>query len=606
MESSVKTAKKYDMSGAPTKHESLKKWVVDCAELCQPDAIVWINGSEEEKKQLEAQAVASGELIELNQDEWPGCFYHRTATNDVARTEHLTFICTSKKEDVGPTNNWMSPADAYTKAGEYLKSAMKGRTMYVIPFSMGPIGSPFAKIGVELTDSIYVVLNMRIMTRIGEKVLEVLGTKGEFTKCLHSKAELDINKRLILHFPEDNAIWSVNSGYGGNVLLGKKCLALRIASYQAQKEGWLAEHMLIMGVEDPDGNITYVAAAFPSACGKTNLAMLIPPESLRHKGYRIWTVGDDISWMRIDSDGGLWAVNPESGFFGVAPGTNYKTNPSAMETVKKDTIFTNVLLKKDKTIWWEGMDGDIPESGINWEGKEWKPGMTDEKGNKVVGAHANSRFTAPTRNCPSISKRTEHHHGVPISAIIFGGRRISTAPLVYEAFSWQHGVFMGATMASERTAAQVGTLGEVRRDPMAMLPFCGYNMGRYFQHWLNMGKKMTNAPKIFHVNWFKTNEHGKFMWPGFGENLRVLEWIIDRCHRTAGANKTEIGFIPRQQDMDLKGLDISEESLKGLLTINKDEWRNEANGIEQFFGTFGADMPTELKTELSELKKRLG
>ena len=597
---------KYTLIGAPTEHEELKQWILQCAELCQPEQIVWIDGSKDENKKLEGEALATGEIIELNQEEWPGCFYHLTATNDVARTEHLTYICTAVQDEAGPTNNWMSPQEGYRKTAEYLKGSMRGRTMYVIPFSMGPIGSPFSKIGIELTDSIYVVLNMKIMTRVGKKVLTTLGRNGEFTKCLHSKADLDINKRLIMHFPEDNTIWSVGSGYGGNVLLGKKSLALRIASYMARKEGWLAEHMLIMGVEDPDGNITYLAAAFPSACGKTNLAMLIPPEGLRHKGYRTWIVGDDIAWMRIDTDGGLWAINPEYGFFGVAPGTNYKSNANAMKTIQKNTIFTNVLLKKDKTVWWEGMDGDVPEEGTNWEGKPWKPGMTDEKGNKIFGAHPNSRFTAPLSQCPTASRRIDQHHGVPISAIIFGGRRNSLTPLVYESFSWQHGVFLGATMASERTAAQFGKQGEVRRDPMAMLPFCGYNIGEYFQHWLNMGKKMEKAPKIFHVNWFKTNEHGKFIWPGFSENMRVLEWIIGRCDRTTGANKTEIGFIPRVQDLDLKGLDVSEEYMQNLLSISKDEWKAETADIEKFFGTLGKTLPVELKTELAELKKRLG
>ncbi len=590
---------------SPSKNKILNAWVLKMAAMCQPDNIVWVDGSEEEKKRLEQEALSTGELVELDQKEWPGCFYHRTATNDVARTEHLTYICTPTKNEAGITNNWMSPKDGYKKAGDIFKGAMKGRTMYVIPFSMGPVGSPFSKIGVELTDSIYVVLNMRIMTRIGTPVLDKLGMSDDFTRCLHSKADLNVDRRLILHFPQDNTIWSVGSGYGGNVLLGKKCLALRIASYLAKNEGWMAEHMLIMGVEDPSGHIIYVAAAFPSACGKTNLAMLIPPEGLKHKGYRIWTVGDDISWMRIDTDGGLWAINPEAGFFGVAPGTNMKSNPNAMTTVRRDTIFTNVLLTHDKKVWWEGMDGPVPESGINWEGKEWKPGMVDEKGNKVLGAHPNSRFTAPLAQCPSISNRLEHHHGVPISAIVFGGRRALLAPLVYESFNWQHGVYVGATMASERTAAQFGKQGEVRRDPMAMLPFCGYNMGKYFKHWLEMGKKMTKAPKIFHVNWFRTDENGKFMWPGFGENLRVLEWIMDRCRRTAGAQKTAIGFIPRPQDIDMTDLELPEETLNRLLSIDPQAWAEETDGVEKFFVDFGKDMPAELKEELKSLRERL-
>jgi phosphoenolpyruvate carboxykinase (GTP) len=443
----------------PTEHMRLKAWVSEMAALCKPDHIVWIDGSEEEKKRLEDEAVATGEIIRLNAEKLPGCFYHRTAVNDVARTEHLTYICTKKKEDAGPTNNWMAPKDAYKKASAYFRASMKGRTMYVIPFSMGPVGSPFNKVGVESTDSIYVVLNMRIMTRIGQKVLDFLGTDGEFTKCLHSKADLDIDKRLILHFPEENTIWSVGSGYGGNVLLGKKCLSLRIASYLAKQEGWLAEHMLIMGIEEPNGHVEYIAAAFPSACGKTNLAMLIPPDGLKAKGYKIWTVGDDIAWMRIDTDGALWAINPEAGFFGVAPGTNSKTNPNAMAMIKKNTIFTNVLLKKDFTVWWEDGDEPAPGKGIDWQGRPWKPGLKGEGGDIIKGAHPNSRFTAPASQCPSISFRLEHHHGVPISAIVFGGRRAHIAPLVYESFSWQHGVYVGATMASERTAAQFGNQG---------------------------------------------------------------------------------------------------------------------------------------------------
>lgn len=588
-----------------TSHEELKHWVAEMAALCKPDQIVWIDGSVEEKKRLEDEAVATGEVIRLNQQKMPGCFYHRTALNDVARTEHLTYICTKKKESAGPNNNWMAPKDAYKKASVYFKGSMKGRTMYVIPFSMGPVGSPFSKIGVELTDSIYVVLNMRIMTRIGQKVLDQLGENGEFTRCLHSKADLDIEKRLILHFPEDNAIWSVGSGYGGNVLLGKKCLSLRIASFQAKQEGWLAEHMLIMGIEEPNGHVEYIAAAFPSACGKTNLAMLIPPEGLKVKGYKIWTVGDDIAWMRIDSDGALWAINPEAGFFGVAPGTNSKSNPSAMETIKKDTIFTNVLLKKDFTVWWEDGDEPPPSEGVDWQGKQWKPGIKDEKGNVIKGAHPNSRFTAPASQCPSISFRLEHHHGVPISAIVFGGRRAHVAPLVYETFDWEHGVYVGATMASERTAAQFGKQGEVRRDPMAMLPFCGYHMGEYFGHWLNIGRKLQKKPKIFHVNWFKVDEQGKFLWPGYGENLRVLEWILDRCNDRGQTVKTPIGFVPAPESLDLTGLYISKETLKALLDIDRFDWVREMEGQKEFLDTFGDKLPDEIWAQWEEQNKRL-
>jgi phosphoenolpyruvate carboxykinase (GTP) len=573
--------------------------------LCHPDRIVWIDGSDAQKKQLTKEAIATGEMLELNQQKLSGCLYHRTAINDVARTEHLTYICTRKQEDAGPTNNWMPPAEAYSKAKGYFQGAMKGRTMYVIPFSMGPVGSPFSKIGVELTDSIYVVLNMLIVTRAGNAVLEKLGADGAFTKGLHSKANLDANKRMILHFPEDNAIWSVGSGYGGNVLLGKKCLALRIASFAAKEENWMAEHMLIMGIEDPSGYIGYIAAAFPSACGKTNLAMLIPPKGLQIKGYRIWTVGDDIAWMRVDTDGSLWAINPEKGFFGVAPGTNSKTNANAVATIQKNTIFTNVLLKKDKTVWWEGADGSVPKEGTDWTGKPWKPGQVDEGGNPIRGAHPNSRFTAPISQCPSITNRIEHHHGVPISAIIFGGRRATTSPLVYEATTWQHGVFIGATMASERTAAQYGKQGEVRRDPMAMLPFCGYNMADYFRHWLKMGKLMTRPPKVFHVNWFRTDENGDFLWPGFGENLRVLEWIIGRCRSKVDAVQTPIGYIPNMKDLDMTGLKLPKNALKKLFEIKKQEWLAEVESQKKFFAVFGKNLPKEILQEHLALEKRI-
>jgi phosphoenolpyruvate carboxykinase (GTP) len=584
---------------------TLEKWVKQQARLTQPDKIVWIDGSEEQKQQLEREAIASGEIIELNQEKLPGCFLHRSAPDDVARTEHLTFICTKKKRAAGPTNNWMSPRSAYRKAKAIFKGAMAGRTMYVVPFSMGPVGSPFSKIGVELTDSIYVVLNMLIMTRCGEAVVKQLEKTSEFTKCLHSRAGLDINKRLILHFPEDNTIWSVGSGYGGNVLLGKKCLSLRIASFLGRKEGWLAEHMLIMGIEEPNGHIEYIAAAFPSACGKTNLTMLVPPEGLKRKGYRIWTVGDDIAWMRIDSDGALWAINPETGFFGVAAKTNSKTNPNMVETIKNNTIYTNVLLKPDGTVWWEEADGEVPASGIDWQGRPWKPGMKDSQGNIIKGAHPNSRFTTPILNCPSASFRLDHHHGVPISAIIFGGKRSHLAPLVYESFNWQHGVFVGATMASELTAAQVGKLGQVRRDPMAMLPFCGYNMADYFRHWLEMGKRMIKPPKIFHVNWFRTDAEGKFLWPGFRENLRVLEWILDRCNNKVEAVETAIGYLPRAADIDMTGLKLSAGALEELLRIEKKDWLEELKGIKKFFKQFKKDLPEELWQEYEALTRRL-
>ena len=593
------------MTNFPTHNKKLIEWVKKMARLCEPDNIVWIDGSEDQKKIIEQEAVSGNEITPLNPEKLPGCFLHRSQPDDVARTEHLTYICTKRKRAAGSNNNWMRPAVAYRKAKAIFQSAMRGRTMYVIPFSMGPTGSPFSKIGVELTDSRYVVLNMLIMTRVGELVLRQLEKNDVFTKCLHSKAQLDINKRLILHFPEDNTIWSVGSGYGGNVLLGKKCLSLRIASFIARKEKWLAEHMLIMGIEEPNGHIEYIAAAFPSACGKTNLAMLLPPEGLKRKGYRIWTVGDDIAWMRVDSDGALWAINPETGFFGVAPGTNSKTNPSMVEAIKKNTIYTNVLLKPDKTVWWEGADGEVPESGIDWQGRPWKPGMVDNNGKPVLGAHPNSRFTAPILNCPSLSFRLEQHHGVPISAIIFGGRRQHLTPLVYESFSWQHGVFVGASMASELTAAQVGKLGQTRRDPMAMLPFCGYNMADYFRHWLELGSRMIKAPKIFHVNWFRTDKEGKFLWPGFAENLRVLEWILDRCNNRVDAVKTAVGYLPNLSDIDLTGLGLPSGTLEKLLSIDKNEWREELKGIKIFFKQFKKDLPLQLWQEYEELSARL-
>ena len=593
------------MDKFPTHNKRLIDWVKKMVRLCEPDNIVWIDGSQAQRQLLEREAISDNEIMRLNQEKLPGCFLHRTAIDDVARTEHLTFICTKRKRDAGPTNNWMSPLTAYKKAREIFKGAMAGRTMYVVPFSMGPVGSSFSKIGVELTDSRYVVLNMLIMTRAGEAVLRQLEKEDNFTRCLHSKAQLDINKRLILHFPEDNTIWSVGSGYGGNVLLGKKCLSLRIASFIAKREKWLAEHMLIMGIEEPNGHIEYIAAAFPSACGKTNLAMLVPPEGLKVKGYRIWTVGDDIAWMRVDSDGSLWAINPETGFFGVAPGTNSKSNPNMMEAIKKNTIYTNVLLKTDGTVWWEGGDGEQPGEGIDWQARPWKPGMTDSRGKPVLGAHPNSRFTAPILNCPSVSFRLEQHHGVPISAIVFGGRRAHVAPLVYESFSWQHGVFVGATMASERTAAQVGELGGLRRDPMAMLPFCGYTMADYFRHWLEMGRRMAKPPKIFHVNWFRTDEKGKFLWPGFGENLRVLEWILDRCNNKVGAAAAPIGYVPRASDIDMTGLKLSEGVLEKLLAVNKKDWLEELKGIKKFFRQFKRDLPLELWQEYDALYSRL-
>lgn len=586
-------------------HEKLHRWVREMADLCKPETIYWCDGSEAEKERLRGKALSTGEFIELNQSKLPGCLLHRTAENDVARTEHLTFVCTSAKEDAGPTNNWMAPDEAYARAREIFAGSMKGRTMYVIPFSMGPVGSPFSKIGVQLTDSIYVVENMRIMTRMGSKVLDYLGTKGEFTKCLHSKADLDLNRRLILHFPEDNTIWSVGSGYGGNVLLGKKCLALRMASYQARQEGWMAEHMLIMGVEEPNGRIEYLAAAFPSACGKTNLAMLVPPQGLRQKGYRIWTVGDDIAWMRIDTDGRLWGINPEIGMFGVAPGTNSKTNPNAMAAIKRNTIYTNVALKPDGTVWWEGGEEQPPFEAIDWRGRNWKPEMKDEEGNTMPAAHPNSRFTTPLSQIPSISFRLEQHHGVPTSAVIFGGRRAHLAPLVYQAFSWQHGVYVGATIASEITPAQYGNQGQLRRDPMAMLPFCGYNLADYLAHWLRMGARMLQPPKVFHVNWFRQDSDGRYLWPGYGENLRVLEWILARSRGEAEAVATPIGHIPLKSSLDLTGLEISDEDMRTLLEIDRSAWLDDVADQRRFFEQFGDRLPREIYTEMEALEFRL-
>ncbi len=583
---------------APTRNRGVIDWVEAAAGLCEPEHVHWCDGSEEERKLLTKWAVEQGEVEELDQEKMPGCLYARSKENDVARVEGLTYICTRKKADAGPTNNWMDPREAYQKLSDIFAGSMKGRTMYVVPYIMGIPGSSFNKIGIEITDSLYVVLNMRIMTRMGQAALDELGDSADFTKGLHGKADLDDHRRFICHFPEDNTIWSVGSNYGGNVLQGKKCLALRIASWLGRREGWLAEHMMIAGIEDPKGKVRYVAAAFPSQCGKTNLAMLVPPASM--KGYKVWTVGDDIAWMRVGDDGRLWAVNPEAGFFGVAPGTNAATNPNALAAVRTNTIFTNVLKKKDGTVWWEGMDGEIPAEGINWKGNAWTPASADK------GAHPNSRFTAPARQCPSISPEWENPKGVPISAIIFGGRRATLTPLVYQAFSWQHGVYLGATMASETTAAATGKVGVVRRDPMAMLPFCGYDMGDYFRHWLEMGKKMKDPPKIFHVNWFRKDAQGKVVWPGFGENLRVLEWILDRAEGRAAAVKTSIGWMPDPRSIDLEGLGLSMEEFETkLLGIDRKEWHREAESQNEFFSKLGSSLPEEIKIERQALLERL-
>ena len=572
-----------------TDNAHLLNWVKEMALLCKPDQVVFCDGSEEEKARLTELAVAQGILEPLNQTKLPGCYLHRSNPNDVARVEQLTFICTPKKEDAGPTNNWMAPADAYAKLKPLFDGAMKGRTMYVVPYIMGPPGSPLAKVGIELTDSVYVALNMRIMTRMGKIALKQLGQGDEFNRGLHSVLDCNPDRRFICHFPHDNTIWSVGSGYGGNVLLGKKCLALRIGSFLGRNEGWVAEHMLILGVESPEGEMTYVAAAFPSACGKTNFAMMIPPE--RFRGWKIWTVGDDIAWMKVGADGRLRAVNPEFGYFGVAPGTSMKSNPNAMLTVAKDTLFTNVAKTADGDVWWEGKDGEVPEELTDWQGRPWKKGSTEK------AAHPNSRFTAPMTNNPALSRFAEDPEGVPISAIIFGGRRATTIPLVIQSFNWAHGVFFGATLGSETTAAATGKVGVVRRDPFAMLPFCGYNMAEYFQHWLEMQAEIQNPPKIFMVNWFRQGNDGKFLWPGFGENMRALKWIVDRARLRVGGQETPFGWVPKAGDLDLSGLNISAEQVNAATAIDLDEWKAELEADGEFFQSLGAQLPEPLELQ---------
>lgn len=576
---------------------SLERWVDETAQLTRPKNIYWCDGSEAEYNRLIQEMLRTKTLLELNQREYPGCYLHRSDPSDVARTEHLTFVCTRTQDDAGPNNNWMPPADAKEKVGALFSGAMKDRTMYVVPYIMGPTSSPYSQCGVEITDSPYVAVNMRIMTRMGKAALDRIGSSDSYVKGLHSLGDLSPERRFIMHFPEERLIWSVGSGYGGNALLGKKCFALRLGSHMAREEGWLAEHMLVLGIEDPSGRTTYVAAAFPSACGKTNLAMLVPPAS--QKGYKVWTVGEDIAWMHPGPDGRLWAINPEAGFFGVAPGTNSKTNPNVMATIRKNTIYTNVAVTPHGLPYWEGMDGPLPHEAIDWQGKPWTPDSVTK------AAHPNSRFTTPATQCPSMSPEWENPQGVPISAILFGGRRASLIPLVYQSFDWKHGVFLGATMTSETTAAATGAVGVVRRDPMAMLPFCGYNMGDYFGHWLRMGQKLTNPPQIFRVNWFRMNAEGKYLWPGFGENLRVLRWVLGRVHGEIGAAETPIGHLPYPSGLDVTGLDVTPDTLRELLTVNRKEWLEVIAGQKEYLQKYGDRMPKEIWQQCEALEKRL-
>lgn len=591
-----------------TNNKKVLKFVEDSAAFAQPDKIVWIDGSEAQRDALRAEAVASGEILKLNEELLPDCYLHRTAENDVARVEDRTFICSRKEEDAMPHSivKWMAPDKAYKMVEEIARGKMKGRTMYVIPYSMGVIGSPFSKIGIEVTDSIYVVLNMEIMTRVGTACLEQLGENGDFVKGFHCKCDVDPEKRYIMHFPEDNTIVSVNSAYGGNVLLGKKCFALRIATHLGKEEGWMAEHMLILGCKRPqDKEIKYIAAAFPSACGKTNLAMLIPPQEYLDAGYEIQTVGDDIAWIRVGEDGRLWAANPENGFFGVAPGTNEHSNPNALAATKKGTIFTNVAYDPEtNTVWWEKLTKEAPKRLIDWKGNEWTP-ETNADG-KHPAAHPNSRFTAPAVNCPCISPEFDSKKGVPLSAIIFGGRRATTTPLVYQSRDWNHGTFVGTIMSSETTAAATGSVGVLRHDPMAMKPFMGYSVDQYFQHWIDMGAKVPaeKQPKIFNVNWFRQDENGDFMWPGFGDNMRVLDWILDRCEGKVEAQETAIGYVPYAKDINIKGADVTPETLDKLLYVDKARWGAEAEEIEKYYDdNFGDKLPKEIRENLEVLKE---
>lgn len=588
------------LNNIPTTNDEILAWLKQVVELTNPDEVVWITGEEQQLEDLRKEACGTGELIKLNDEKLEGCYLHRSDKNDVARVEGRTFICTETEEEAGPTNNWMDPAKMREKLKTLYKDSMKGRTMYVIPFSMGLVDSPSAKYGIEVTDSIYVVVNMAIMTRIGNEVMKAIEEKGEFTKGLHAKADLNAEERYIVHFPQDNEIMSINSGYGGNVLLGKKCLALRIASYLGKAQGWMAEHMLILGVKNPEGRQDYIAAAFPSACGKTNLAMLIPPEGYKKDGWEVTCIGDDIAWIRVGEDGRLWAINPENGFFGVAPGTSEKSNPNALASTKKNAIFTNVGLNlDDNTVWWEKLDKNPPKNGFDWMGQPWTP----ESGTNM--AHPNSRFTAYAKNCPCISPAFDKPEGVPLSAIVFGGRRAKTAPLVYQSRDWKHGVFVGSIMASETTAAIMGQVGVVRRDPMAMLPFCGYHMGDYWQHWLDMENLAGDVPEIFNVNWFRVDDNGDFIWPGFGDNLRVIEWILKRVHGEIEAKDTAIGYMPEAQDINIDDCDISLEALESILKVEDNYWKEDVASIKEFYDKIGDRTPKELREELEKLENSL-
>lgn len=574
----------------------LEQWVNDVAKMTRPQKVVWCDGSAAEYEGLIERMLDDGTLMRLNQEAYPDCYLHRSHPSDVARTEHLTFICSPERDDAGPTNNWMPPKEARDKVGKLFEGSMQSRTMYVVPYIMGPVESPYSKVGVEITDSPYVAASMRIMTRMGKVALDRLGASDDFVPGLHSVGDLSPERRFILHFPEERLIWSIGSGYGGNALLGKKCFALRIASIMGRDQGWMAEHMLILGLEDPTGEVTYMAAAFPSACGKTNLAMLVSP--LEHLGYKVWTVGEDITWMQQGPDGRLWAINPEAGFFGVAPGTSLKTNPNMMGAIRQNSIFTNVAVTPHGEPWWEGMDGPVPPQLTDWRGNPWAPG-------KEKAAHPNSRFTTPAHQCPSISSHWEDSQGVPISAIIFGGRRARVAPLVYQSFNWQHGVFMGASMASETTAAATGAVGVVRHDPMAMLPFCGYNMADYFGHWLEVGRSTAQPPKIFQVNWFRTDAQGNFLWPGFGQNVRVLKWILERVRGGGKAVETPVGWIPTPDGIECEGLDLPTSTLEELLQIDRADWENEVASQREFFAQFGSRLPREIQAEHEALQQRL-